>query len=140
MGDRIVRSTSVVFIVAVLVHGADHVRRRIDAVTKRVLVEGAVQFVFGGGRRLSRVPASPPGARSCNRGGVRECSRLRPRAPRAALRALSDAFTRSQTGPGSQHSRGSRPFFEIGADIAFAWAGVVVLRRRGIATPPLGHT
>jgi hypothetical protein len=43
---------------------------------------------------------------------------------------FSDAFTGSQTGPELTAFSWFTALFEIVADIAFAWAGVVVLRRR----------
>lgn len=41
--DRLLRSIAILYVVAVLVHGTDHLRRGVDAVTTEVLVAGLVQ-------------------------------------------------------------------------------------------------
>ncbi len=136
MGDRILRFTSVVFLAAVLVHGADHVRRGVDVVTTQVLVAGTVQFVLAvvavalvfRGHRLAPVAAIAVGFASAVGFAA---AHLLPH-----WGAFSDAFTGSQTGSEVTAFSWFTALFEIGADIAFAWAGVVVLRRRGMETAP----
>src|SRR4051812_41544063 len=44
---RWLRVTAVIFAVAVVVHGADHVRRGLDVATAVVRDAGAIQFVLG---------------------------------------------------------------------------------------------
>jgi hypothetical protein len=138
MNDRILRLTSVVFLAALLVHGADHMRRGIDAVTTQVRVAGTVQFALAvvtvalvfRGHRLAPLAAIAVGFASA--------------AGFAAAHLLpnwgefSDAFTGSQTGPEVTAFSWFTALFEIVADVAFAWAGVVVLRRRGTETLDTG--
>src|SRR6266498_2729341 len=93
MGDRILRFTSVVFLAAVLVHGADHVRRGVDVVTTQVLVAGTVQFVL-------------------------------------AVVAVALVFRGHRLAPVAAIAVG------FASAVGFAWAGVVVLRRRGMETAP----
>src|SRR5947209_2103019 len=44
--ERLLRGTALVFVVAVAVHGGDHVRRGMDAVTTHVTAAGTVQFLL----------------------------------------------------------------------------------------------
>src|SRR5437868_4744129 len=130
MNDRILRSTSVVFLVAVLVHGADHVRRGTDVVSSQVLVAGVVQFVLAlvaVALVFRRHPLAPTVAIIVGFQSALgfTASHLLPH-----WSAFSDSFVGSQAGQGVNVLSWFTALFEIAADLAFGCAGVVVLRRR----------
>jgi hypothetical protein len=126
---------AVVFLVAVTVHGADHVRRGLDVVTPQVLWAGNIQFLLA-------VIA------------VVLVYRLHPWAPLAAIAigfssaiaftaahllphwsAFSDSFTGGSVAPHVTFLSWATAVFEIGADIAFGWAGVRVFGTYGHRKP-----
>jgi len=130
-GDRVLQSTAVVFLAAVVLHGGDHLRRGTDAVTTHVFWAGSVQILLAlvavalvfRGHRLAPLAAIAVGFPSAVGFAA---AHLLPH-----WSAFSDAFTGSQPGPDVTPFSWVAALFEIVADIAFGWAGVVALRRRG---------
>ena len=134
MSDRLFRAFSVVFLAGVLLHGVDHVRRGTDVVTTYVLGAGAVQFVFAvvavalvfRSHRLaplSAVAIGIPGA------VLFAAVHLLPH-----WGAFSDAFAGSHAGPGVSGLSWFSALFEIAGDLAFGFAGLMMLRRRRVAS------
>ena len=122
--ERRLRRTAVVCLLAVAVHGVDHTRRGIDVVATQVTVAGTIQF-------LLVVTA------------VVLVFRWHPWAPSAAIAvgipgaigfaavhllpywsSLSDPFTGGRVGQNVNALSWATALFEIGADLAFGWAGV----------------
>jgi Na+/proline symporter len=118
------RRTAIVFLIAVAGHGADHLRRGVDVVTTQVTSAGATQFLF-------TVIA------------VALVVRRHHWAPRAAIAigfssaigftaahllphwsSFSDSFTGGHIAPKVTALSWATAVFEIGADVAFGWAGV----------------
>ena len=133
MNDKVLRSTSVVFLVAVLVHGADHLRRGVDVMTTQVLVGGNIQFGLAfvavtlviRRHRLAPVAAIAVGFGSAV---LFVTAHLVP-----DWGAFSDSYVGSPTAPGVTAFSWFTAMFEIAADVAFGLAGLVALRR-GTAT------
>src|SRR4051794_9687027 len=141
MNDKILRSTGLVFLVALLVHGADHLRRGVDAVTTHVFWSGNAQFVMAAialvlvFRHHRLAPAFAIGVGFASALGF-VAAHLLPH-----WSAFSDAFTGSQRGPDVTGFSWFAALFEIAADLAFGCAGVVVARRRrDEAGPPSGRS
>lgn len=129
MDDRILRSTGAFFLAAVLVHGLDHLRRGIDVMTTQVLVGGTVQFVLAlvAVTLVLRHHRLAPGAAIAVGFGsavLFVTAHLLP-----DWGAFSDAYVGSPAAPGVTAFSWLTALLEIGADVAFGWAGVVVLRR-----------
>jgi len=130
-GDRALRWTGAVFLAAVLVHGADHMRRGTDVVTTEVLSAGTVQFVLAvlavglvfRGHRLAPVAAIAIGFPSAI--GF-TAAHLLPH-----WSAFSDSFTGADVAPHVNALSWVTAVFEITADLAFGAAGVATLRARG---------
>ncbi len=137
--DRLLRVTGVVFLVALLVHAADHLRRGFDVLTTTVFWAGnfqliaavvALVLVFTGHRwapaaavavGFASASASPPP--TCSRTGARSATRSP--APRSHPDVTAFSWFAA--------------LFEIGADLAFGWAGLRMLRaRRFLLTEPRG--
>ncbi|MDQ6696563.1 MAG: hypothetical protein M3Z46_03795 [Actinomycetota bacterium] len=125
--DRVLRATAVVFLAALLLHGADHLRRGFDVLTPEVFWAGnfqlvtaliAVALVFMG-HRWAPLAAMAIGFPSAV-GFV--ASHLLPH-----WSSFSDAF------PGGHVDGWSwgAALVEIAADLAFGLAGWYVLRRTG---------
>ena len=130
--DRLLRVTGVVFLVALLVHAADHLRRGFDVLTTTVFWAGnfqlvaavvALVLVFRGHRLAPPRPRSRSGSPAPSASPPPTCSRT------GARSATRSPAPRSH--PASLPSRGSPRLFEIGADLAFGWAGLRMLRARG---------
>lgn len=129
MNDRILRATGVVFLAAIVLHGVDHVRRGVDVVTTVVLTAGTVQFVVAVvvvGLVFRRRPAA---ARVAVVAGLASAVGFAAAHLLPHWSAFSDAFVGSHKGSGVTAFSWLTALFEIGADLAFAAAGFVVLRR-----------
>jgi Na+/proline symporter len=128
--EQRLRWIAVVFLVAVAVHGADHMRRGMDVVTTQVMWAGAIQFL------LAVIT-------------VVLVFRRHPWAPLAAIvigfasaigftavhllphwSSFSDSFTGSRVAPNVTVLSWATALFEIGADFALGWAGVRVYRNQ----------
>jgi len=122
--ERLLRITAVVFAVAVVVHGADHLRRGPDAVTEVVRGAGAIQFVLGAVavvlvfRRHQLAPTMAVYVGFISALGF-AAAHLLPQ-----WSAFSDPFTGSAVAPGVTAFSWFAALFEIGADIAFGVAGL----------------
>lgn len=124
----LLRVTAVVFAVALLVHGADHLRRGMDVVTPEVFWLGTLQLVLSAVtlvlifRRHPLAPAFAVGIGFASAIGF-SASHLLPH-----WSAFSDAFT------GAHHAADVTAFswfaaiFEIGAGLALGLAGLAALR------------
>lgn len=136
MYDRLLRTTSVVFIVAVLVHGTDHLRRGIGVMTTQVLTGGTIQYALAFlavGLVLRRHRSAPAVAAAVGFGSALAfaSAHLLP-----DWGAYSDAYVGSPVAPGVTAFSWFTAVFEIGADVVFGWAGLRALRgRHQISTP-----
>ncbi len=126
--DRL-RVTAVVFAVAVAVHGADHLRRGVDAIAGVVLGAGTTQFVVGAlavvlvfwRHRLAPIVAAAVGMTSAVGFAA---AHLPPH-----WSAFSDPFTGNAVAPHvNTLSSWFTALFEITADVAFGVAGLQLLR------------
>jgi hypothetical protein len=126
---RVLRWTAALYVLAILVHGADHLRRGIDAVTVQVRSSGQVQL----GLALIVLVLAVRGHRWA--------------APAAAslgfVSALlfvavhfvphwgsfSDSFTGSRIGPEVTAVSWVAAIVEVGAGVALGWAGARALGR-----------
>ena len=126
--EQWLRSAALVFAVAVVVHGADHLRRGVDVLTTTVLVAGGIQFLLGAitvaliFRRHRWAPRAAIAVGFASAIGF-TAAHLLPH-----WSAFSDAFTGSHVAPNVTVLSWVVALFEIGADIALGWAGVRVLR------------
>lgn len=124
-----------VFLVALLTHGADHLRRGFDVLTPEVrwlgyfqllMAFGAVVLVFRR-HRLAPVAAMAIGFPSAFGFAA---AHLLPH-----WSALSDPFTGARVAPHVNGLSWAAALFEIAADLAFGCAGLVAYRRqRGTTT------
>ena len=126
--ERRLRATAAVFAVAVVVHGADHVRRGIDVATdvvrdagatQAVLVAIAVVLVFRR-HRLAPLVAAIVGFVSAVGFGA---AHLLPH-----WSAFSDPFTGTAVAPGVTAFSWLTAVFEIAAGVAFAIAGLRLMK------------
>jgi hypothetical protein len=126
--ERRLQRAAAVFAVAVAVHGADHVRRGLDAITAEVRYAGGLQFaltvvalvlVF---RRHPAAPLFAIGVGFLSAIGF-TAAHLLPH-----WSSFSDSFTGRRIAPGVDAFSWATALFEIGADIAFGWTGIRVLR------------
>ena len=129
MNEKALRSTGVVFLAALLVHGADHLHRGVDVVTTQVLAGGTVQFaaaLVAFALVLRRHPAAPAAATVVGFSSALlfVTAHLLPH-----WSAFSDAYVGSPVAPGVTAFSWFTATFEIAADVAFGWAGAVALRR-----------
>jgi hypothetical protein len=130
MNDRALRTTSLLFVVALLVHGADHVRRGIDVMTTQVLVAGTVQFALAFVAVvlvLRRHPAAAAVAAGIGLGSALGfvSAHLLPH-----WGAFSDAYVGSPVAPGVTAFSWVTAILEIAADVAFGWVGLRAFHRR----------
>jgi len=135
--DRLLRTTGVVFLVALLVHAADHLRRGFDVLTPTVFWAGNFQLVAAvtalvlvfRGHRLSPAAAAAVGLASAI--GF-TAAHVVPH-----WSTFSDSFTGSEVAPGVTTFSWVAALFEIGADLAFGLAGLRTFRARGyqLGTP-----
>src|SRR5215217_1323490 len=129
--DRALRRTAAVFAVAVVVHGADHLRRGIDAATGQVTGAGTLQFLLGAitvvlvFRRYPWAPAAAIAVGFTSAIGFTGAHLL------PHWSAFSDPFTGHPVAPEVTAFSWASAFFEIGADVAFGVAGVRALRIHG---------
>jgi lysylphosphatidylglycerol synthetase-like protein (DUF2156 family) len=124
------RITAVVFAVAVLLHGADHLRRGVDSVTGLVLGAGTTQFAAGAvavvlvfrRHRLAAAVAAVVGLASAVGFAA---AHLLPQ-----WSAWSDPFTGRAVAPHVNAFSWFTALFEITADLAFGVAGLQLFRAR----------
>ncbi len=132
-GDRLLRATAVVFLVALLVHAADHLRRGFGVLTPTVFWAGnlqltlaviAVVLVFLGHRwaPAAAIAVGFPSAIGFTAAHV---------LPHWST--FSDSFTGAHPAPGVTGFSWFAALFEISADLAFGFAGVHALRERTAA-------
>jgi hypothetical protein len=132
--ERLLRITGVVFLIALLVHAADHLRRGFDVLTPTVFWAGNLQLTLGivtlvlvfRGHRWGPAAAVAIGFTSAV--GF-TAAHLLPH-----WSTFSDSFTGAHPAPGVTGFSWFAALFEIGADLAFGWAGWRVYRSRGTAT------
>ena len=135
MSDRRFRGVSLVFLTAVLVHGADHLRRGPDVVTTVVRTAGGIQLALAIAAVvlvLRRHPAAPLAAIAV---GLPSAIGFAAAHLLPHWSSFSDSFTGSETGPGVNAFSWFSAVFEIVADAAFAYAGFLVLRQQEVRTP-----
>jgi hypothetical protein len=128
--DRYLRVTAAVFAVAVVVHGADHLRRGVDVVTTVVRDAGAIQFVLGAvavvlvfrGHRWA--PAAAVFVGFASAAGF-SAAHLLPH-----WSAFSDPYVGSVVAPRVNGLSWFSALFGIAADLAFGIAGLRALWAR----------
>ena len=126
--EQRLRWIAVVFLVAVTVHGADHVRRGMDVVTTQVMWAGSIQYllaVIAVVLVYRRHPWAPLAAIAIGFASAIgfSAAHLLPH-----WSSFSDSFTGSRVAPNVNILSWTTAVFEIGADLAFGWAGVRVLQ------------
>ena len=132
--DRVLRLAGAVFAVALGVHGIDHMRRGVDVISTEVLWLGNVQtvgavvalFLVFTGHRWGPAAAAAIGFASAVGFTV---VHLLP-----YWSVLSDNFPGAESGAGVTAYSWFAALFEIGADVAFGWAGLRVLRGARLQT------
>lgn len=122
--DLLLRRSGIVLLVALLIHGVDHVVRGLDVVTAVVTSAGTVQFVVAiVSVRLvfTRHPSAPALAMLVGFAGAIgfASSHLLPQ-----WSALSDPYVGVDAAPGVTWFSWLSALIEIGADLAFGWAGL----------------
>jgi hypothetical protein len=128
--EQQLRWIAVIFLVAVTVHGADHVRRGMDVVTTQVMWAGSIQFllaVIAVVLVYRRHAGAPLAAIAIGFGSAIgfAAAHLLPH-----WSSFSDSFTGSRVAPNVTVLSWATALFEIGADLAFGWAGVRVFQDR----------
>jgi len=126
--------TAPIFLIALIAHGADHLRRGFDVLTPQVFWLGNLQLLMAigavvlvlGRHRLAPVAAIAIGFPSAIGFAA---AHLLPH-----WSSLSDPFTGARVAPHVNGLSWAAALFEIGADLAFGWAGLVAHRRGGWAT------
>ena len=123
--EQRLRRTAVVCLVAVAVHGADHARRGVDVVATQVTSAGSVQFllvVVAVVLVFRQHPWAPLAAIAVGLPGAIGFAavHLLPH-----WSSFSDPFVGSRVGQNVSALSWVTALFEIGADLAFAWAGVL---------------
>ena len=130
--DRMLRYAGGMFLVALLMHAADHLRRGFGILTPEVFWSGNFQLAMAivtlvlvfTGHRLAPIAAIAVGFPSAL-GFV--AAHLLPH-----WGAFSDSFTGSAVAPHVTAFSWFAALFEIAADLAFGAVGIYVLRRRGL--------
>jgi len=133
--EQRLRLTAVVFVVAVAVHGVDHARRGLDVTTTQVTVAGSIQFLLAVIALVlvfRRHPWAPLAAIAIGFSSAIgfAAAHLLPH-----WSSFSDSFTGSHVAPNVTVLSWATALFEIGADIAFGWAGLRVLGTYGRRNP-----
>jgi hypothetical protein len=133
--EQRLRWIAVVFLVAVTVHGAEHVRRGMDVVTTPVMWAGSIQFllaVIAVVLVYRRQPWAPLAAIAIGFSSAIgfSAAHLLPH-----WSSFSDSFTGSHVAPNVSVLSWATAVFEIGADLAFGWAGVRVFQDRRKTRP-----
>ena len=122
--ELLLQRTAVVFLAAVLVHGADHLRRGLGVVTMLVVAVGTTQLVVGAfvvGLVFARHRMAPAAAAVT---GFTSAIGFTLAHLLPEWSALSDPFVGPGVAPGVTWFSWFTALFEIGADVAFGWAGV----------------
>ena len=131
--DVVLRRAAVVFVVALVVHAADHLRRGFDVITPEVRWAGnaqlamatvAVVLVFARHRSAALWAIVVGFASAIGFAGAHVLPHWS---------AFSDSFTGSKVAPGVTWFSWFAALFEIGADTLFGIAGLRVLRARRMA-------
>ena len=126
--DRFLRATAAIFALALVVHGADHVRRGYDVVTTVVRGAGATQAALGAltvflvFRRHRYAPAMAVIVGFASAAGF-TAAHLLPH-----WSAFSDSFTGNDVGPNVNAFSWFAALFEIAADLALGAAGLQLWR------------
>jgi hypothetical protein len=132
--EQRLRWIAVAFLVAVAAHGADHVRRGLNVVTAQVTWAGSIQFLLAVTTVVlvyRRHPWAPIAAIVIGfSSAIGFTAHLLPH-----WSSFSDSFTGSRLAPNVTVLSWATALFEIGADIAFGWAGVRVLGTYGRRNP-----
>ena len=137
--ERWFRRAAILCMVAVAVHGADHVRRGTEVVTTQVTAAGTVQFVLVAATLvlvLRRHPWAASAAVAVGFGGAVgfAASHLLPQ-----WSSFSDPFVGDLVAPEVSAFSWATALFEIAADLALGGVGLRVFglegRRRASASP-----
>jgi hypothetical protein len=119
----VLRRTAVVYVVAVLVHGADHLRRGVDVVTTQVRSAGQVQLLVAlivlvlvlRGHRWAPAASTALGFTSA---ALFVAVHFLPR-----WGSFSDSFTGSRVGPNVTALSWVAAIVEVAAGLALGWVG-----------------
>ena len=125
--ERLLRYAAVIFIAAVAIHGADHMRRGIEDQSASIVSAGTIQAVLGvvavalvlRKDRRAPVAAIVVGFASAL---LFAAAHLLP-----TWQGLSDSYVTPSAGAGVTWFSWLTAVLEIGADVLFGWAGLNVL-------------
>lgn len=131
--DRLLRMSGVVFLVALLVHAADHLRRGFDVLTPTVFWAGNFQLIAAVVTLVLVFRRHPWGPAAAVAVGFASAIGFAAAHVLPHWSAFSDSFTGSNPAPDVTAFSWFAALFEIGADLAFGWAGLRVLRARNYA-------
>jgi hypothetical protein len=129
------RRIAVVFVVAVGVHGVDHVRRGVDVLTTQVLSAGSIQFVLAVIALVLVLRRHPWAASAAIAIGFSSAIGFTAAHLLPHWGSFSDSFTGSRVAPNVTVLSWATALFEIGADIAVGCAGVRVFGTYGRCSP-----
>jgi len=128
-GDQALRWTAVAYVVAVLAHGADHLRRGIDVVTTQVRSAGQVQLLLAllvlvlvlRGHRWAPAASTALGFTSA---ALFVAVHFVPH-----WRSFSDAFTGGHVAPRVTGLSWLAAIVEVAAGLALGWVGARAMSR-----------
>jgi hypothetical protein len=125
--ERLLRYASIAFIVAVAIHGADHMYRGIEDQSPQVISAGTIQAVLGAITVVlvfRRHRWAPPAAVVV---GLASALLFAAAHVLPTWGFLSDSYVTPAAGAGVTWFSWVTAVLEIGADLAFGWAGANAL-------------
>lgn len=136
---ELLRRMAIVFLAALLVHGADHVVRGTEVLTTLVLVAGSIQVLLGALAVvlvLMRHPSAPVFAVLV---GFTSAIGFTMAHLLPGWGAFSDPYVGANVAPGVTWFSWLTALFEVGADVAFGWAGLRARRSWSTEAAATGH-
>lgn len=130
--EALLRRTAIVFLAALIVHGADHAVRGLDVITELVSTAGSIQFLLGviavllvfmrhrSAPTLAILVGFPSAVGFAMAHLLPEWG------------AFSDPYVGANVAPGVTWFSWFTALFEIAADLAFGWAGLRARRTMGV--------
>jgi hypothetical protein len=131
------QKAGVVFLVALLVHGADHLRRGFDVITGQVFWAGNVQLLLAVIAVTLVFRRHPLGPKAAVAIGLPSAIGFVAAHLLPHWSALSDSFTGSKVAPHVTGFSWFAALFEIAADLFFAYAGLQAIKAGTERAPAL---
>jgi hypothetical protein len=122
--EQRLRRTAVVFVAAIAVHGADHLRRGLEVSTAQVRVAGGIQFLLAVVALVLVYRGHPWAPLLAISLGFASAIGFTATHVLPHWSSFSDPFTGGHVAPKVTAFSWATAVFEIGADVAFGWAGV----------------